>query len=193
MRAMPRPSKFTPAARARFCEVLTQTCVVGKACEAVGISRQTAYDHRAKDKEFAAAWDEALESGIDALELEAWRRAVDGVDVPLVHKGQFTYLRDFAAVDPDTGKPFAIDRAPVLLDASGQPCIATVKGYSDQLLMFLLRAHRPEKYRETRRVELSAFAKLSDDELDAQVTEVLRGARVAALVAVGDKHATPDS
>lgn len=142
MRAMPRPSKFSPAARARFCEVLTQTCVVGKACEAVGISRQTAYDHRAKDKDFAAAWDEALETAVDTLEQEAWRRAVVGVDEPIVYEGVIT---------------------------------GTVRRYSDELLILLLRAHRPDKYRDTRRVKVSAVVKVGD----GPIAEVLRSARAS--------------
>lgn len=155
MRAMPRPSKFSPAARARFCEVLTQTCVVGKACEAVGISRQTAYDHRAKDKDFAAAWDEALETAVDTLEQEAWRRAVVGVDEPIVYEGVIT---------------------------------GTVRRYSDELLILLLRAHRPDKYRDTRRVKVSAVVKVGD----GPIAEVLRSARIAALMAVEVGRVAPD-
>lgn len=148
MRAMPRRSKFSSAARARFCEVLADQCVVGKACEAVGISRQTAYDHRTKDKEFAAAWDEALEAGVDRLELEAWRRGVEGVDEPIVYKGVIT---------------------------------GTVRRYSDELLILLLRAHRPEKYRETRRVKVSTVVR----EGEGPIAEVLRQSRIAALLAAG--------
>ncbi|MCF8203652.1 MAG: hypothetical protein K9J82_01150 [Methylotenera sp.] len=197
MRAMPRRSKFSPAAQARFCEALAALCVVGKACEAAGVSRQTAYDHRAKNPEFAKAWDDALEAGIDELEGEAFRRAVVGVDVPLVHKGQFTYLRDLTAINPKSGKPFPPDQAPLLLDAAGQPCVATVKGYSDQLLIFLLRAHRPEKYRETRRVELSPFAKLSDAELDAELAQVEESlqagrARIVAIMGVAAERKASD-
>jgi hypothetical protein len=42
------------------------------------------YELRKHDAGFAAAWEEAEERAADALEAEAWRRAVDGVQEPLV-------------------------------------------------------------------------------------------------------------
>ena len=63
----------------------------------------------------SAAWDNAVEQGIDTLEFEARRRECEGVDEPVFHKGE------------ECGH---------------------VRRYSDALLMFLLRSHRPEKFRE---------------------------------------------
>jgi hypothetical protein len=76
-------TKLTAKKRQLFLEVLAKTGNVSQAAEAIGVRRQTAYEHRAADPEFAKAWEAALEIAADALEAEAWRRAVDGVDEPV--------------------------------------------------------------------------------------------------------------
>lgn len=60
---------------------------MGKACKAVSIARQTAYEWRSEIPEFAEAWDRAMKVGVSALEDEAHRRAFDGIDKPIVHQG----------------------------------------------------------------------------------------------------------
>ncbi len=79
--------KLTPEKLTAFCAALAETCNVGKACAAVGISRQTAYNWREDDPEFAAAWERAMKAGVMGLEDEAHRRAFDGVDEPVFYKG----------------------------------------------------------------------------------------------------------
>ncbi len=54
----------------------------------VGISRVLAYQVKKKDKAFAEAWDEAIEIGIDNLEYEARRRAMNGTKRPVFYKGK---------------------------------------------------------------------------------------------------------
>ena len=80
--------KLTPEKLTAFCAVLAETCNVGKACVAVGISRQTAYVWRRDIPDFATAWEEAMKAGLLGLEDEAHRRAFDGVDEPVFHQGQ---------------------------------------------------------------------------------------------------------
>lgn len=46
------------------------------ACRAAGISRRTAYDHRERDSDFAATWDDALNQSLDVLEHEIYQRAL---------------------------------------------------------------------------------------------------------------------
>ena len=58
-----------------FLATLAQMANVRAACQAAGIARQTAYDRRAADEDFAALWAEAIEEAVDLLEAEAWRRA----------------------------------------------------------------------------------------------------------------------
>lgn len=70
-----------------FIEALRELGHVGKACQAAGISRQTAYAHRRTEPQFAKDWDIAIDDAAFTLEDEAWRRARDGVDEPIVHQG----------------------------------------------------------------------------------------------------------
>jgi hypothetical protein len=64
----------------RFCDALREMPVVRHACEAAGISRQTAYTWRKKYKTFADKWDEALEDGIDQFEQAGWKRGRETSD-----------------------------------------------------------------------------------------------------------------
>ena len=80
-------TRFTSRARATFLQTLQATGNVTTAAMAAGVSRRTPYEHREKDEAFAAAWKEAEEIATDALEAEARRRAVEGVDEPVFHKG----------------------------------------------------------------------------------------------------------
>jgi hypothetical protein len=57
-------------------------------CEIAGISKRAAYDWRESDVEFAADWNEAVESGTEDLESEARRRALIGVDEPVFYQGE---------------------------------------------------------------------------------------------------------
>jgi hypothetical protein len=68
------------------------------------------------------------------------RRAVEGIDRPVIHRGQLAT----AWVDGDgnyvpEGSPRAVRIVPL-----------TIREYSDTLLIFLLKAARPERYRKRR-------------------------------------------
>ena len=111
--------------RKGFLAALELTGNVTAAATAAGIERTTAYKARYRSEEtesrvFAKAWDEALEHATDLMEIEARRRALDGVEEPVYYKGEI---------------------------------VGGVRKYSDLLLIFMLKAHRPEKYRENLRVE----------------------------------------
>ncbi len=71
-----------------FLAALRELPVVAHACKAVGIERSTAYRAREADPEFAQAWDDAMEEGIDRAEQEAFRRAVAGYEKPVWYKGE---------------------------------------------------------------------------------------------------------
>ena len=107
-----------PARKTTFLETLAETVNVSAACRKAGIRRRTAYNWRNADPRFAREWDDALEDGIDAMEAELHRRAFEGVERPVWHKGER---------------------------------VGTVRHYSDALAMFLLKAHRPARYRDTYR------------------------------------------
>lgn len=90
--------------------------------------------------EFHEAWDAAVDIGNDYLEKEAQRRAVEGYEEPVVHKGIQAFVRD-----PNTGE--------LELDGNGKPIPLTIRRYSDRLLEILLKARRPEKFRENVKIE----------------------------------------
>jgi hypothetical protein len=70
-----------------FLAALREVPVVSRACGVVGIERSTAYRAAEADATFKAAWDDALEEGIDKAEQEAFRRAVDGTEKGVWHQG----------------------------------------------------------------------------------------------------------
>lgn len=78
----------TPKRDEGFLAALRDGRSVTAACIDVGISRSTAYQWREDDKEFAKAWDEAVEEGTDLLEDEAQRRARDGTQKPVYQGGK---------------------------------------------------------------------------------------------------------
>ena len=68
-------TKFTPAVKAHFLQVLENTCSVKDAAETCGISRNLAYIHKKQDLEFAREWEAAIERALDDLLGEAHKRA----------------------------------------------------------------------------------------------------------------------
>ena len=85
-----------------------------------GVSTRVAYDWIQGNREFDAQYQAALKDSTEALEREAWRRGVEGVQKPVYHLGKR---------------------------------IDTIREYSDQLLVTLLKGRKPSVYRE--RVEHS--------------------------------------
>lgn len=61
-----------------FLATLGKTSNITAAARKANVARSRAYQERDSDLDFAAAWDDALESAIDDAESEAWRRAVKG-------------------------------------------------------------------------------------------------------------------
>jgi hypothetical protein len=128
--------KLTRDRQKRFLEALAETGIVSVAVEIAGTSRTRVYELRKRDAAFAKAWEWAEETAADALEAEAWRRAVNGVQEPLVSAGKV--VRD------DDGQPLAIRR------------------YSDALMLALLKARRPERFKDRAVVEHDVSDNLAD-------------------------------
>lgn len=106
---------------------------VTDACRVAGVPRrQTVYEWKTADPEFAKLWDEALDTAIDAMEREAHRRAFEGTQKPIIGR-------------------LAKDEDGILRDRDGNDLY--IREYSDTLAALLLKAHRPEKYRERSQVE----------------------------------------
>ena len=96
-----------------FIESLAQTGNVSAASRAVGRPRAFVYQARQRYPEFAVAWAQAMEEASDRLEMEALRRAVDGVPEDKFYRGAI---------------------------------VGQIVRYSDGLLMFLLKARRPDLF-----------------------------------------------
>ncbi len=85
---MANRTKLTDRAKEKFLEVVRTTCNVSEAARAIGMARQSLYDARTRDNEFARLWHQAIEEAADCLEREAWRRAVEGWDEPVFYQGK---------------------------------------------------------------------------------------------------------
>jgi len=77
----------TSKKKAEFLDLLSENGNVSSAALACHLPRRTLYACRAVDPDFAAAWDESLELGLDALEDEAIRRAAEGTEEPVFQGG----------------------------------------------------------------------------------------------------------
>ena len=141
-------------AREDFLKSLAAGLSVTGSCARAGIPKRTMYDWRAADEEFKAAWDEALDSGSDILEDEAFRRAHDGVEEPVVAQGKVIF---------------------------------TVRKYSDTLMVTLLKARRPEKFRERLEQKLTGDKEnpVAIEDVSARELIASRVARLAARVRPG--------
>jgi hypothetical protein len=115
-----RDVRTTQRARDAFLDALGNGLSVTGAASAAGMGRRTAYQWRATDHEFAAAWDLAVESGTDLLEDVAWQRAVKGNAEPVVSMGKVVYGKD--------GEPLTVHKT------------------SDNILALLLKARRRDKF-----------------------------------------------
>jgi hypothetical protein len=124
---MANRTKFTSSAREKFLGSLRAGDTITAAARRVLMSRRGVYDHREADPAFAAEWDQAVDEGVEVLEQEAKRRAVEGVVKPIVQGGR------------------------VVTDELGFP--VEVREYSDKLLEMLLKAKKPAVYRDNATIE----------------------------------------
>lgn len=110
--------------RRGFLSVLADSANVSKAARSVSIARSWAYKCRENDPSFAEEWDAALEEAADKLEERAWGRAnFENISYKFDKQGN-----------------------PILHPITGEPYFEHVG--SDTVLLALLKAHRPEKYKD---------------------------------------------
>lgn len=143
--------------RRGFLSALAETGNATAAARCVGIDRTTPYKAAERDPSFAEEWAEAIEEATDALEIAARKRAL-GENISY----RFT----------KTGEP-------ILHPITGEPYYEHVS--SDALLTLLLKAHRPDKYKERSALETIVaapaydLARLSPEQL-AQLETLTRAA-----------------
>jgi hypothetical protein len=160
---MTRPQKFTKVAREHFLAVLRDTASPSRAAEAVGISRVWAYATREKDLQFRADWDAAVDLALDRLVEEGFRRAVDGIDEPVVQGGHIVCRRD-----PETGEEHPV----------------SIRRYSDRLLECMIKWRYPDKMAE----RLRADVKIEGLGLAPEALLKMSGAERRALIALLTKY-----
>jgi hypothetical protein len=119
-------------AQETFLKSFALTANVRAACMKAGVSRETIYKWQEHYTEFGLRFRQASEDANDLIRAELFRRAVQGVDEPVVSSGKLVYTED----------------------ERGQKKMLTRKVYSDQLLSLLAKARMPE-FRERQRVEMS--------------------------------------
>ena len=125
---------------------------IATAAAMVGIEPCTVYRAKDNDPEFREKYDNAMRESIDHLEREARKRAYHGTEEPVIYQGKLCFcLTD----ENGTQLPIELlEKLPVGKD--GKPAIPkgwtikplTIRKPSDCLMTLILRARRPEVYRE---------------------------------------------
>ena len=132
---LPRVRKLAPKnverAKHAFLESFAHWGIVSHACRAAGIgSRNTVDAWLERDEEFALAYRQAEQASLEVLEREAFRRATEGTPYK-----RTSYWK---------GEPVGTDEK---------------TEYSDALMVTLLRARAPEKYRENTSINITQVVK----------------------------------
>lgn len=140
--------RISPEEKATFLASLSRTGNVAASAKLIRRNRKAMYYMRSVDPEFAADWEDALETAMDDLEGEAWRRAKDGVRKQLFHQGAPIYATKL--VKKEDGST----QVELVLDENGEAVPVYEYTYSDGLMAKLLAAHRPA-FRESSKVELT--------------------------------------
>jgi len=107
-----------------FLAAMRRTGNISAAARAANVDRSMHYTWLEQDFNYRKSFEDAKAESIEVLEAEARRRAIAGIKrLKFTRNGK-------PIIDPKTGEPY-VEHA-----------------YSDTLLIFLLKAEAPEKYRE---------------------------------------------
>ena len=83
-----RHDGWTTERTQRFLDTLAHTGCVRDAARVAGVSNVAGYRLKNRFPAFAAAWDEALERSQQGLVAIAYKRAVEGKETVIIHKGE---------------------------------------------------------------------------------------------------------
>jgi len=82
-------TKLTPQLLKNFLIIIERNGgIIKHACQNLNVSRSALYDKRETDEKFRAAWDKAVDRGMDVLEDEAKKRALSGEREPIYYQGK---------------------------------------------------------------------------------------------------------
>lgn len=182
-----------------FLEFLAHTPMPTYAARHVGQERSTVYRARMADPEFAEAWKDAEEQGMDRAEREAYRRGVEGVAKPVIFGGQLTY-----EVERDAnGAPVMVEVEDVSFDhenkrqvrkrmveklvmKDGKPVPIVIREYSDMMLTLMLKGRRKQVFSE--RTEITGADGGAIDVND----QTARSQRMMYLLELGRRRSSND-
>lgn len=119
--------------RRLFLRAFAQRGIILEGCRIAGVSRGAVEHWRETSEWFQELFLIAVEEAADRIEGEAFRRAVDGYDEPVIYQGLPTMV-----TDAQTGESHQL----------------FVRKFSDPLLQTLLKGARPEKYRDNHKVDI---------------------------------------
>lgn len=152
--ARKRGGPLTPEQRKRkqerFLKAMGEHGTVKFACKYAGVSRQTFKNWKDSDAEFKAQLPDAELERNDTLEFSAYSQAVDGVPSYVVSQGKIVY-HEIPVLNED-GTP-KLDKHGHEVMKRGKPIIE--RKYAPNLLITLLKANMPEKYKERVQNELT--------------------------------------
>jgi hypothetical protein len=153
-RSTRKSGPLTPEQRvlkqSRFLKAYRESGNVKYSCKSAGINRSTYYEWRDHDEAFKVQLPDANEDANDTLEYAAYDRAVRGVESYVVSMGRVVY-EDILDLNEDGSQKLNKHGEP--LTKRGKPIIE--RKYSDSLLVTLLKARMPEKYKDKQHVEHS--------------------------------------
>lgn len=138
-RALPKGTQ------AAFLAAYSKTGNITRAAKLSGTARSQHYEWM-RDGEYAEAFAQANAEACELLESEARRRAMQGVDEPVVYQGGFTYPQK------------KNEEGEWVPDYKAKPL--TIRKYSDTLLIFLMKGAMPNKYRDNATVEVKGNVSL---------------------------------
>lgn len=127
-----------------FLVAYRQTGSVTRAAELVDVSRSLHYEWLKNDA-YAQAFNDAQREVAQMLEDEVMRRAVQGIEEPVIYQGELCYQQTYNPKTKETRR-------------SNKPL--TVTKYSNSLLTFLTKAFNPSKYRDRQQVEVTGSLEL---------------------------------
>lgn len=133
--------------RTAFLAAYARTGNISTASRLANVARSRHYEWM-KEPEYAAAFAEAREEAIETLEEQVWKSATVGFEEPVIYKGQLCF------------EPLRDRNGNIVRDETGLPKLSkiplTIRKRNDVAAFFLLKALRPEKYRENVKIDHAA-------------------------------------
>ncbi len=120
--------------KARFLAAYSITGSISAAAAAAQVPRSHHYAWLEANPSYREKFEAANRLAAELVDAEVMRRALFGLEEPVIHEGRLCFRRD------------KDDK--LILDENGNPIPLTVNKRSDTILIFAAKATNPKKYRE---------------------------------------------